>query len=122
MSNSQSSNVPKNERRKVNDPGSPYFLHSFDIPGLNICGITLRGKENYREWSIVMRNAFRAKWKLGFLDGSITISEDKSGIEDWYTVNSMAVGWLMTSIEPTLRHTIAYMDSVHELWKEKICT
>ncbi|CAH9093904.1 unnamed protein product [Cuscuta epithymum] len=65
-----------------------------------------------------MRNAFRAKWKLGFLDGSITIPEDKAGIEDWYTVNSMAVGWLMSSIEPNLRHTIAYLDTVQDLWKD----
>ncbi|CAH9119055.1 unnamed protein product [Cuscuta epithymum] len=106
-------------RRKINDPSSPYFLHPSDSPGVNICGMTLRGESNYREWRTSMTNAFRAKRKAGFLDGTIqrptTRAED---IEDWISVNSMLVGWIMTSIEPSLRTNITYMDDACDLWKD----
>lgn len=72
---------------------SPYYLHPSDHPGMNICPVTLKG-DNYQEWKISMRNAFRAKRKLGFLDGTVTApAENASDIEDWWSVNSMLVAW-----------------------------
>ncbi|CAH9123281.1 unnamed protein product [Cuscuta epithymum] len=107
------------ERRKINDPSSPYYLSSSDHPGMMICAVVLKGEGNYREWSTAMKNAFRAKRKMGFLDGTIerpiNIPRD---LEDWLTVNSMAVGWIMTAIDPTLRTNLAYMESVRDLWTD----
>ncbi|CAH9079515.1 unnamed protein product [Cuscuta epithymum] len=107
------------ERRKINDPSSPYFLSSSDHPGMMICTVILKGENNYREWATAMKNAFRAKRKMGFLDGTIerpvTIPKD---LEDWLTVNSMAVGWIMTSVDPLLRSNLAYMESAHDLWTD----
>ncbi|CAH9093659.1 unnamed protein product [Cuscuta europaea] len=107
------------ERRKINDPSSPYFLSSSDHPGMVICAVVLKGENNYREWSTAMKNAFRAKRKMGFLDGSIERPLNAPrDLEDWLTVNSMAVGWIMTSVDPSLRTNLAYMESVHDLWTD----
>ncbi|CAH9097687.1 unnamed protein product [Cuscuta epithymum] len=106
-------------RRKVNDPASPYYLHSSDYPGMHISGITLRGESNFREWVTAMKNAFRAKQKIGFLDG--TIKRPDSGdddLEDWMIVNSMMVGWIMTAIDPALRTNVTYMDDAIDLWED----
>ncbi|CAH9063368.1 unnamed protein product [Cuscuta epithymum] len=106
-------------RRKINDPSSPYYLSNSDIPGINICGVTLRGESNYREWATATKNAFRAKRKLVFLDGSISRpTTNNDDLDDWYSVNSMLVGWLMSSIDPAVRSNVAYMDSVHDLWDD----
>ncbi|KAJ8626505.1 hypothetical protein MRB53_019812 [Persea americana] len=71
---------------------SPYYLHPSDHPGLSICPMILKG-DNYDEWVIAMRNSFRAKRKLCFLDGSIPhpAATDTSPptLDDWYMVNSM---------------------------------
>ncbi|KZV39751.1 hypothetical protein F511_08213 [Dorcoceras hygrometricum] len=66
-----------------------------------------------------MRNALRAKKKLGFIDGSLEKpSNDSSEIEDWWMVNSMLVAWIFNTIEPTLRSTITYVENVKDLWED----
>ncbi|CAH9121015.1 unnamed protein product [Cuscuta epithymum] len=107
------------ERRKINDPASPYYLSSSDYPGQNICGVVLKGESNYREWATSMKNAFRAKRKLVFLDGTIKRPENNErDLEDWLTVHSMAVGWIMTSVDQPLRTNLVYMESVCDLWND----
>ncbi|CAH9113204.1 unnamed protein product [Cuscuta europaea] len=104
------------ERRKINDPSSPYYLSSSDFPGLHICAVVLKGESNYRKWATAMKNAFRAKRKLGFLDVTIKRpTNNERDLEDWHTVNSMAVGWIMTSADPAIRSNLAYMDIVCDL-------
>ncbi|CAH9085933.1 unnamed protein product [Cuscuta epithymum] len=99
-------------RRKINDISSPYYLSSADFPGMNICGMMLKGESNYREWSTAMKNALRAKRKVGFIDGSIPQpTTNTADSEDWVIVNAMIVGWLMTATDPVLRSNLTYMDS-----------
>ncbi|KAJ1418915.1 Gag-polypeptide of LTR copia-type [Sesbania bispinosa] len=74
---------------------SPYYLHPSDHPGMNICPVILKGDINYQEWEISMRNGFRAKRKLGFLDGTVTEPTEDASIEDWWSVNSMLVAWII---------------------------
>ncbi|CAH9076259.1 unnamed protein product [Cuscuta europaea] len=109
----------KERRRKINDVSSPYYLSNSDFPGINISGLVLKGEGNYREWSTAMKNAFRAKRKMGFIDGTIERpEEDIEDLEDWLTVNSMLVGWLMTAVDPTLRTNLTYMESANDLWED----
>ncbi|KAJ4755428.1 Retroelement pol polyprotein-like [Rhynchospora pubera] len=66
-----------------------------------------------------MRNALRAKNKLGFIDG--TLSEPESTNPEacmWESCNSMLVSWLFNSIDPALQPSIAYMETVKELWDD----
>nr|GEV43049.1 retrovirus-related Pol polyprotein from transposon TNT 1-94 [Tanacetum cinerariifolium] len=101
---------------KASDTSSPYYLHPSDHPGMNICQVVLKG-ENFQEWERYMCNAFRAKRKLGFLDGVIKKPDDKSvKIEDCWSVNSMLLAWLFNFIEPNLRSSISYFDTMKELW------
>ena len=94
---------------------SPYYLHLSDHPSMNICPVTLKG-DNYQEWETSMRNAFRAKRKLGFLDGTVIEPvADANEIEDWWSVNSMLVAWIIQSIDSSLCSTITYYDTVKEL-------
>jgi hypothetical protein len=113
---SKKSNGDSNGKKHVGiDPTSPFYLHPSDHPGMNICPVTLKG-DNYQEWETSMRNAFRAKRKLG-LNGTVT-QPDASEIEDWWSVNSMLVAWIFQSIESSLRSTITYYDTVKELWDD----
>ncbi|CAM8913933.1 unnamed protein product [Rhodiola kirilowii] len=113
------------------DSQSPFYLHPSHHPGLPICPVILKGDnyqewstamrnalqakrkmrflDNYQEWSTAMRNALQAKRKMGFLDGRITQpADDSSLIDDWWSVNSMLIGWITQSMDPAVRSSISY--------------
>ncbi|CAJ2634039.1 unnamed protein product [Trifolium pratense] len=97
---------------------SPYDLNSNDNPGSIITQVQLRGA-NYDEWAKAMRTSLRARRKWGFVDGTIKKpKEDSSEIEDWWTVQSMVVSWILNTIEASLRSTISYMENAKELWDD----
>lgn len=96
---------------------TPYSLYASDNPRVMITSVVLTG-ENYNEWSSEMMNALRAKRKLGFIEGTIPKpSADDPNLELWYSVNSMIVGWIRTSIEPRVRSTVTFIQDSHKLWE-----
>ncbi|KAK4433316.1 hypothetical protein Salat_1093900 [Sesamum alatum] len=100
-----------NQKMNIVTTMSPFYLHPSDHPGMSICPVILKG-DNYQEWQKSMRNALRAKRKLGFLDGTISKpADDDKDIEDWWSVNSMLVAWIFQTIDPSLRSTITYYET-----------
>ncbi|XP_019442216.1 PREDICTED: uncharacterized protein LOC109346932 [Lupinus angustifolius] len=97
---------------------SPYDLSSSDNPRSVITQVQLRG-ENYEEWARAMRTSLRARRKWGFIDGTIGKPEEESSeMEDWWTVQSMLVSWILNTVEPNLRSTISYMENARDLWDD----
>jgi len=93
-------------------------LNSNDNPGSIITQVQLRG-ENYDEWAKAMRTSLRARRKRGFVEGTIKKpDEDSLEMEDWWTVQSMVVSWILNTIEASLRSTISYMENAKELWDD----
>lgn len=89
---------------------TPYSLFSSDNPRSMIKSVLLTG-ENYNEWASEMLNAFRAKKKKGFIDGTMKKPEaGKSDLESWTSVNSMVIGWLRTSITLRVRSTVSFFN------------
>ena len=110
------------DTKKQNGEGrkfvSPYILTANDNPGNIITQVQLKG-DNYDEWVRAVRTALRAKKKCGFIDGTVKQpDEDSPDLEDWWTVNSMVVSWILNTIEPTLRSTITYMEIAKDLWED----
>ncbi|XP_021768772.1 uncharacterized protein LOC110733059 [Chenopodium quinoa] len=94
-----------------------YYLGSSDHPGIVITPIKLQGS-NYDEWSKAVRRSLIAKWKFGFVDGSIKEpAADSSKYKHWIAVNSMLVSWIHNTLDDGLRSTIEDYDVVSELWK-----
>lgn len=105
------------------DPTSPYFLGSQDNAGNTITHVQLRG-ENYEEWSRSIRLALRARRKFGFVDGTHMKPTEAEKMDDWLTVQSMIVSWIMHTIEPSLKSTISYYEDAKLLWddiKDRFC-
>ncbi|PNX82965.1 hypothetical protein L195_g039002, partial [Trifolium pratense] len=95
---------------------SPYDLNSNDNPGNLITQVRLRG-ENYDEWSRAMKISLRARRKWCFIEGTIqTPDENSPEIEDWWTVQSMLVSWILNTIEADLRSTVSYAENARDLW------
>ncbi|XP_073138193.1 uncharacterized protein [Henckelia pumila] len=100
------------------DPTSPYYLHPSDGPQITISPIVLR-RENYNEWVRSMRNNFRAKNKLGFLDGTIPKPDDGTPEASlWVTVHSTLVGWIHNTLDPVLRSSVPQPEDVKDMWDD----
>ncbi|XP_019460022.1 PREDICTED: uncharacterized protein LOC109359783 [Lupinus angustifolius] len=66
-----------------------------------------------------MRTSLRARRKWGCIDGTIGKPEEESSkMEDWWTVQSMLVSWILNTVEPNLRSTISYMENARDLWDD----
>ncbi|KAL9673822.1 hypothetical protein QQ045_030084 [Rhodiola kirilowii] len=75
--------------------------------------------DNYQEWEQALRNAFRARRKLAFIDGRITQpAETDAHYDDWCSVNSMMIGWILHTVDSSIRTSLSYCDSVKVLWDE----
>jgi gag-polypeptide of LTR copia-type/Retrotransposon gag protein len=118
MSNDNDGDGKKKDKAtsKIIDGSSPFFLYPSDNPGAMISSCVLKG-ENYDLWQKAMRNALRAKNKLGFIDGKLN-QADAPEDSTWGACNSMLVSWLFNSIDPALQPSIAYAETVKELWDD----
>ncbi|XP_068491910.1 uncharacterized protein [Phaseolus vulgaris] len=96
----------------------PYDLNASDNPGNIITQVQLRG-ENYDEWARAVKISLRARRKWGFIDGTHIQPEDEApDLEDWWTVQSMIISWILNTIEPSLRSTVAYAETAHNFWED----
>ncbi|XP_021753829.1 uncharacterized protein LOC110719238 [Chenopodium quinoa] len=100
------------------EPFSAYYLHPSEGTGAVISPIMLKG-DNYEEWSRSLRNNLRAKNKLGFIDGTIKVSDAKSpDFDQWGIVNSMLVAWIVNTLDVSVRSTVRFPDHVKSLWDD----
>ena len=99
---------------------SPYYLAPSDNPGTSITSVILNG-ENYSEWALELENALCAKRKIGFVNGSLKIPDEKekpNEAEMWRTANSMIVGWIRASISPVIRSTVPFSPDACKMWSD----
>ena len=95
---------------------SAYDLNTSDNPENIITQVQLKG-ENYEECARAMRTSLRARRKWGFIEGSIEKPKNESSeLEDWWTVQSMLISWIMNTIKPSFQSTVTYTETTKELW------
>ena len=85
----------------------PWFLHHRENPGAVLVSQPLIGGENYPAWAQSVRKSLIAKNKLGFIDGSLTLSspivDSPSAIQAWICADNMVGTWLINSIFPKFK-------------------
>nr|GEU53944.1 retroelement Pol polyprotein-like [Tanacetum cinerariifolium] len=93
---------------------SPYYLGSNDNPCNIIMQVKLCGP-NYEEWARAVKTSLQARRKFSFIDETIKQPTKATELEDWWTVQSILVSWIMNSIKPSLRTTISYVEEDNAL-------
>ncbi|CAH9105980.1 unnamed protein product [Cuscuta epithymum] len=96
---------------------SPYFLGPQDRPGDFITPVRLTSN-NYDDWSNAIRLALRARRKYVFVDGSIDKPAPPCTEEDWLTIHSMIVSWLLNTISPEVKSTLSRYENGARLWND----
>ncbi|CAH9134222.1 unnamed protein product [Cuscuta epithymum] len=99
------------------DHNSPYFLGPQDRPGDSITPVRLNG-DNYDNWANAIRLALRARRKYGFVDGTITKPKPPCTEDDWITIHSMLVSWILNTISADVKNTMSMYDNAQALWDD----
>lgn len=108
----------KPETKTATAVSSAYQLAASENPGAVIAQVHFNG-ENFDEWAQAIRTALRVKKKFGFVDGSVQPpSDDAPEYEDWISANSMVTLWILNTVDPKVRKTLANKEDPVELWKE----
>ena len=98
------------------------LLHHTKCTSIVLVTQPLIGGENYSAWARVVRKALLTKNKLGFIDGSLTLSSPlvftPSAIQAWIKCDNMVATWLTNSVSPKLQASIFYKDMALEIWTD----
>ncbi|KAL5703345.1 hypothetical protein ACHQM5_028447 [Ranunculus cassubicifolius] len=102
--------------------GSPLYLHPSDSPNLMLTQIIFYG-DNYDLWAPAVRNGLDAKNKLGFIEGKVkkpSVENEEDDVESvaWRQCNAMLKAWLRNVINFKLHPSIAFEQTVSEVWEE----
>lgn len=108
---------PSSKFLNLSDPSNPYRLENGDNPALTLV-IDHLTIENYTTWSRAAHRALRAKNK--FVNRSLIrpTEPDDPLLNIWDRCNDMVVSWLQNSISPSVKLSIALVDSASEIWLE----
>ena len=100
----------------------PLFLHHTENPSLVLVTQALIGGENYSAWAHAIRKALLTKNKLGFIDGTLTLSpplvSTPSNVQAWIRCDNMVGTWLTNSVSLNLQASIIYEDTALEIWND----
>ena len=100
----------------------PLFLHHAENPSLVLVTQPLIGGENYSTWARAMRKALLTKNKLGFIDGTLTLSSplisSPSPMQAWIRCDNMVGTWLTNSVSSKLQASIIYEGTALEIWND----
>ncbi|XP_010252993.1 PREDICTED: uncharacterized protein LOC104594401 [Nelumbo nucifera] len=103
---------------RTDTTSSPFYLHPSDNPGLILVSDLLTG-DNFHTWQRAMKTGLRAKNKYKFVDGSLPRPLSSSPEEEiWDKCNSMVISWILNSEEKEIHHSIAFIESAEEIWRE----
>ena len=68
----------------------PLYIYPYDNATTNIITIKLSGTGNFLPWRISMSRAFKARYNLGFVDGTFKkVSVDASKVSKWERANDV---------------------------------
>nr|KYP40999.1 Retrovirus-related Pol polyprotein from transposon TNT 1-94 [Cajanus cajan] len=100
------------------DTSSEYYIHPNENPSLILVSPVLDGP-NYHSWSRSMAMALEMKNKSSFIDGTLKkpVSDDPD-FSMWKRCNTLVLSWLIHSVSPEIAHSIIYIDTAFDAWKE----
>ena len=97
----------------------PLFLHHGESPSTVLVTQPLTSSENYSAQAQAVRKALLTKNKLGFIDGTLTLSSPLVStllaVQAWIRCDNMVGTQLTNSISPKLQASIIYEDIALEI-------
>ena len=103
------------------DESHPFFLHYGENLGAILVAQPLVN-DNYPTWAKSMQRALGAKSKLGFIDGSLSLTPAMAKVpllvQAWTKCNNMAVSWILNWVSPKILASVVYKNTTLEVWND----
>ncbi|XP_015170405.1 uncharacterized protein [Solanum tuberosum] len=113
-----STNPTGSTMTNVMDQTHPFYLHPSDYPGMTLVSSVFDGKA-YGAWRRAIVIALSAKNKLGFIDGSLLVSNTDPLLQKtWARCNDMVLSWLLNSLSKEIAESVLYSHTAKDLWKD----
>ena len=105
------------------DESHPFFLHYGENPGAILVAQPLVN-DNYPSWAQSMRRALGAKSKLGFIDGSLSLTPSIATspllVQAWTKCNDMVVSWILNCVSPKILASVVYKNTALDRSEEQV--
>ena len=103
------------------DESHPFFSHYGEIPGVIPVAQPLVD-DNFPSWAKSMQRALGAKSKLGFIDGSLSLTPSMAKnpllVQAWTKCNNMVVSWILNCVSPKILASVVYKNTALEVWTD----
>ena len=103
------------------DESHPFFLHYGENPGVILVAQSLVN-ENYPSQAKSMQRALGAKSKLGFIDGSLSLTPSMAKnpllVQAWTKCNNMVVSWILNCVSPNILAGVVYKNTAFKVWTD----
>ncbi|XP_075670133.1 uncharacterized protein LOC142639884 [Castanea sativa] len=103
------------------DESHPFFLHYGENPGAILVAQPLVN-DNYDSWAKSMQRALGAKSKIGFINGSLSLTpfmaKNPLLVQAWTKCNNMVVSWILNCISPKILASVVYKNIALEVWTD----
>ncbi|KAL2924272.1 Retrovirus-related Pol polyprotein from transposon TNT 1-94 [Bienertia sinuspersici] len=96
----------------------PYYISNSDHSSQSLVTNVFNGS-NFSAWSRNIRRALIAKYKLGFITGSLPKPDPSHKDYDaWLRCDYLVTSWLLSSMSSDISENFVYVDSSQDLWFE----
>ena len=96
----------------------PFFLHYAENPGAILVAQQLIN-DNYPSWAKSMQRALGVKSKLGFIDGSLTLTPTMAKFQCLFKLGPSAIiwlSWILNCVSPKILASVVYKNTALEVW------
>ena len=94
-------------------------MHYGENPGAILVAQPLVN-ENYPSWAKSMQRALGVKSKLGFIDGSLSLTPSMAKspliVQAWTKCNDMVVSWILNCVSSKILASAVYKNTALEVW------
>ena len=96
---------------QTQNPGSIYYLHPSNHSTMKMVTTPFNGV-GFTDWKKCLIIGLVSKNKMAFIDGSLEKPDTNSpDYKAWEKRNTMLIGWIMTSLECSVAHSVIYYNT-----------
>ena len=99
-------------------PNASYFAHHADYPAMVLVS-KLFNRDNYATWCRSVKLSLNAKNKLGSVDGTLKVPDEKKNPDDyasWKRCNDMIVSWILNFVDQSIHDSVVYYTTAQAIW------
>lgn len=101
-----------------NDLSSAYYIHPSDATTSQLVSSKFNGNR-FTNWKRSMMLTLSARNKLGFVNGTITKSDNNSpDLISWERCNDLVISWILHNLDENIAKSVLFLNTARDIWKD----